>query len=261
MQARPAPAPIAIAPGADLKFHPLANLFPLIEGEDFAALCASIGESGLREPIILFEGEILDGRNRYRACLQAGTEPCFEALPENTEALTYVVDRNLRRCQLNDDQRRMVAARIANLRRGRPTENSAECSIKIDEAARLVNVDKAGVKRARIVATRACAEIQNAVERGKLTVAAAVQAARLDPEKQRRIAEQADGGAVNVVRSVIKREARAVRERELGAKQRALPGSRFGFILADPERDRAVYSRDTGMDRHAANPVSSDEIT
>lgn len=262
VQAKPVPAPLAIAPGIELKFHPLADLFPLIEGEEFAALVASIGANGLREPIVLFEDKILDGRNRYRACLKAGTDLRFEALPENADALTYVVDRNLRRRQLNDDQRRMVAARIANLQRGRPAENSAECSIKIDEAAQLVNVDKAGVKRARIVVAHASAEIQGAVARGKLTVASAVQAARLDPEKQRRIAEQAEAGRTNVVRTVIKQEARAVRERELGAKQRALPDGRFGFILADPEWDRDVYSRETGMDRHAANqyPVSSDEI-
>jgi len=45
----------------------------------------------------------------------------------------------------------MVAARIANLGRGRPDENAAACGVSRMQAARLVNVDDAGVERARTV--------------------------------------------------------------------------------------------------------------
>lgn len=58
-----------------------------------------------------------------------------------------------------------------------------------------------------------------------------------------------------------KQQRRASREQVLGAIQNALPDKKYGVILADPEWDRTVYSRTTGMDRHAANqyPVSSDD--
>lgn len=55
-------------------------------------------------------------------------------------------------------------------------------------------------------------------------------------------------------RQVEKKKRRATRERELGAKIKALPeGKRFGVIVADPEWEFEPWSKDTGMDRAAAN--------
>ena len=47
-------------------FHPYAGLFPLMEGDEFDALVSDVLTNGLLQPIIEFDGTILDGRNRYR---------------------------------------------------------------------------------------------------------------------------------------------------------------------------------------------------
>src|SRR5215813_8180487 len=59
----------------DLEFHPLADLFPLMEGAEFDALVADIDANKLRDRILLYEGMILDGRNRYRALRKLGLSP------------------------------------------------------------------------------------------------------------------------------------------------------------------------------------------
>jgi N6-adenosine-specific RNA methylase IME4 len=61
----------------DLTFHPLSEIFPLIDGAEFAALVADIKAHGLHEPVVVYENKILDGRNRFRACQAAGMECSF----------------------------------------------------------------------------------------------------------------------------------------------------------------------------------------
>src|SRR6516164_7782662 len=67
--------PTTAAP--EYKFHPLADLVPPMSGEEYEALVADIKKNGLLGVIVLHEGMILDGRHRYRACLEAGVEPHF----------------------------------------------------------------------------------------------------------------------------------------------------------------------------------------
>ena len=59
------------------QLHPLCTLFPRLAGTDFAALVSDIQANGLRDPITLHDGMILDGGNRIRACHEAGVEPHF----------------------------------------------------------------------------------------------------------------------------------------------------------------------------------------
>src|SRR5262245_11005939 len=99
---------------SELGFHPLADVFPLLEGEEFDDLVADIRANGLREPIILFEGAVLDGRNRFRACQAAGMQAAFRSYL-GKDPLGYVISANLRRRHLSESQRAMVAGKLATL--------------------------------------------------------------------------------------------------------------------------------------------------
>lgn len=93
-----------------IEFHPIANLFPMMEGEPFNGLVEDIRNNGLIDPIWLYDEKILDGRNRYMACLAAKVEPSFRTFQgDGMDALKFVLSVNLQRRQLDKSQRACVA--------------------------------------------------------------------------------------------------------------------------------------------------------
>ena len=106
----------------ELECHPLADLFPVMEGADFDALVADIKANRLRDKIILYEGKILDGRNRYRALRALGVDPeaireqccrtigCIDAHHGGPAA--YVISANIHRRHLTAEQRRDLIVKV-----------------------------------------------------------------------------------------------------------------------------------------------------
>jgi hypothetical protein len=92
--------------------HELANLLPMIDPSRFAELREDIRRNGILEPIKLFEGRILDGRNRYKAARECGhafREADFENFVGSyADAEAYVFSTNFLRRQLSASQRNEV---------------------------------------------------------------------------------------------------------------------------------------------------------
>ena len=93
----------------EYKFHEVAGLFPLLEGKPFNELVEDIKKNGLLESIWLADKQIVDGRNRYRACKEAGVEPRFRNWSGNGSLVSFVVSLNLRRRHLTQSQAGFVA--------------------------------------------------------------------------------------------------------------------------------------------------------
>lgn len=95
------------------QLHPLCTLFPRMSGDDFAALRDDIVANGQREPIILHDGMILDGGNRYRACVDAGIEPQFMKFGGG-DVVSFVLSANLHRRHLTRGQHAAIVASVTN---------------------------------------------------------------------------------------------------------------------------------------------------
>lgn len=79
-----------------LETHELADYWPTMPGEDFDELIEDIRKNGLRDPIVLYESKVLDGRHRYRAAISAGVDPEF--IPyEGDDPAGFVISKNARR--------------------------------------------------------------------------------------------------------------------------------------------------------------------
>lgn len=97
-------------------YNEIANIFPLLHGAEFEALKADILENGLLEPIILHpDGSILDGRNRHRACIEAGVQPKFRTWDGNGSLVAFVVSKNLHRRHLTYDQQTGIGLTLVPL--------------------------------------------------------------------------------------------------------------------------------------------------
>src|ERR1043166_7238292 len=83
--------------------HPIAEIFPMMSAGEIKELAEDIRANGLKLPVYTYEGKILDGRNRYRACLLACVTPRTVAY-DGDSPTSFVVSLNLKRRQLTPSQ-------------------------------------------------------------------------------------------------------------------------------------------------------------
>jgi hypothetical protein len=95
-----------------LRFHPEAERFPMMGNKKFDLLVEDMKQNGLQNPIHLHEGQILDGRNRYLACLVAGVEPRFVKF-DGKDPVAFVYSVNVHRRHLTNEQKAELVEKLA----------------------------------------------------------------------------------------------------------------------------------------------------
>lgn len=175
---------------SDHPIHEAAALFPAMSDEDVQALADDIRSQGLIEPITLFEGAVLDGRSRLRACEIASIAPRFITW-DGDDPYAHAVSLNLHRRHLNASQKAAIAADIREVydrqakerqsaagrsaAPGRPAEKDAPKVAEVskgesrDQAAKAVGVNHTYVDMATEIKEEA-PELHEAVKAGKATV-------------------------------------------------------------------------------------------
>jgi len=203
------------------QYHPVANLFPLLSGEEFESLTNDIAEHGLRDPICLHtDGSIIDGRNRYRACLAAGVKPDFYTFDgTDAELLPYVLSLNLHRRHLNPTQLGFVGAEVeeyyaAEARKRQATSTGgATPQLFADrqkaedgkplhaskQAAEAVGTSARGIARAKKIRREGAPEIVSACIDGTLRATDAAEILDLTHDEQRQCLEAVKQGQARTV--------------------------------------------------------------
>ena len=198
---------------SDIPFHEVADLFPLLIGQDFAELKDDIAANGQLAPIWTWQGKIIDGRNRYRACIELGIEPKTQEWDGKGSLLAFVLSLNLHRRQLTSGQRAAIAVDALALLEAEAKERQREGghkggksrgrkgSQKVDEpsgkagraadaAAKLLNTNRQYVSAMKKIKQKA-PDLHELVRTGELGVSDAKSKLR-KRERLRELEEQAE---------------------------------------------------------------------
>jgi hypothetical protein len=172
------------------------------------ALADDMKAKGQLLHITSYEGKILDGRNRYRACEIAGIEPKIEPYTGD-DPLGLIASLNDHRRHDSENERALVGARTANLRQGGDRKSdeikapmgALKPAISIQRAAELSGSSRKNIERAKPIVQSGVPELQDMAESGEVSIRAASEVAKLPEEEQRK----AVAGGVQGVKDAAKK--------------------------------------------------------
>lgn len=227
-----------------MKIHEAAYLFPEMTTDAFLKLKEDIRINGQQVPIIVQNGYLLDGRARYRACRELGIMPILCELPETNEPIERILNSlNFHRRHLEEGQRAMIAARMANSYIGGNQYTPGTVSQK--QAASDLKVSVDSLQRAKSVLNLGSAELIKAVDDGQLNVSNAAVIATLPEHAQNKVLELSEKEILDKAKALRKAKTEDRRTQileEIEAKRannKPLdPNSGpFNVVLADPPWD------------------------
>ena len=178
----------------DFPLSPLTGIFPPWPQEQRHRLREDIAAHGLREPITVWRGRIIDGRHRYQACIEAGVRPEYRFLDDHEDPVAFILGENIIRRHLNETQRAVVAFHLAAALGSLPEARDPQAGENFPrrltqrEAARLLGVSDRSVKHAaRVLSpqTNTVPQLRQAVESGRISVSDGSRIVKHSEEVQR----------------------------------------------------------------------------
>lgn len=182
-----------------IPFHPYAGIFDLIEGFEKEEFQRSIQRHGLMEPIVKYQGMILDGRNRYVACVDLGLDPRFVEftdIADGMSPLDFVLTKNLTgRRHLTVSQKAMAVLRYKDflsedakkrMDTGTLAQECARVGKAAEHAAKVMGISTRTVENAAKVRKKGDEKLQAAVAGGTVSVTRGARLADLPPAEQRK---------------------------------------------------------------------------
>ena len=225
---------------------PLARAFPPLPPERYARLLDSIRARGLRTPIVVWRGEIIDGAHRLQACMEAGVEPRYDFLEDHEDPYEYLADVNMPFRDMTQNEKALTAHLMSQYsapgRPRSPEENYVKLrSFTQGEAARLVGVSLrlvSGASRVLSSDSTAVPAVQEAVRQWRVKASDAAKVLDLPPAVQNKAMALVDSGETKTVTGAVERI-----EKEMALAEQA-------EIVARPLDDTIVLHTVAVVDLH-----------
>lgn len=176
-----------IAP-TNLTQHPLSGAFPRPSITEFQALMDSISAIGVKVPITIFDGQVIDGWSRYSAAMKLGMN-CPMVELDDTDPQDFAKSQAARR-NLTPSQTAMVITEIYQWRPVGANQHKGGSTLKVEpqksaaELAAIAGVHVNTISRAKAVQTHAVPEVQAAVKNGEVGLPKAAAIAKLPKAEQ-----------------------------------------------------------------------------
>ena len=199
-----------------------ATLIPPLSDDEFSRLEQSILQDGCRDAIIIWNGIIIDGHNRYRICSDHNIPFRTESLnfDSRDEAMLWMMQNQLARRNLNDFQRVEIVRKYESAVKAKaaqrmlagkpiPTSNLAQGRSR-DILANMAGVGHSTYERATTIIDNAPYEVKEAVRSQAISINAGYEATKLPPETQAEISHRIKEGENprKVVAEAVKRTQR-----------------------------------------------------
>lgn len=214
-----------------MKFHEYANIYRMLPETELAKLAQNIREKGQLLPITSYEGQILDGRNRYKACEIAGVDPRIEDYTGD-DPLGLIASLNDHRRHDSDTERALVGERMASLKKGGAGGSTVMGSdsprglsvpaVTMARAAELAGSSPSQIKRVRKAKRDGIPELVEMLESGDITPATAELVSSLPEEDQRKAVS---GGVAGVKEAAKKLKATKKQSADSSSPQESLEPS------------------------------------
>ena len=232
-------------PAQDYPISDLSTIFPDMTPDEYEGLKASIRDEGLHDAITVWNGQILDGRHRYQACLELGVTPRFEHLPDNVDPVGYVIARNVARRHLTTNLRAVIAGKLSQWSRPGGDRKSEAYHLRQNQYAKLHNgLDQReaswllGVSPSltrlacRVLAddSPAIPEVRAAVERDQIKVSDAAKVIDQPGEVQEQALMTVQRGEARTITAAVK----AIVGRHPEGTSRPQPAGPYRTIVVDP---------------------------
>jgi hypothetical protein len=210
--------------------HPACKIFPTLGPAELQELADDIAANGLRNPIVMLNGKILDGRNRWEACKLANVEPrCSEF--DGDDPVSWVVSQNLVRRHLTPSQRAVVAFELlpivekeakerqrrsnsyrGNGRLGKKFPNRENNGKATAIAATMAKTNSAYVQAVKAISLRA-PKVVDLIRSGRVNVPQATKLAELSPAERREVLQRANGrplttGTIRSLTTMVRNDSR-----------------------------------------------------
>ena len=146
--------------------HPLSAVFPAMSAIEYDALCKSVAEIGILNPIVLFDGMVIDGWHRYRASQDEMMPAPTIELASDIDPQVYVIAQNKDRRHLTQSQVATAAIKVyAWLKNGVNSGLQAGSALNAEvkssaEIAKIAGVSARIIGQAKKVDTQASAEVK-----------------------------------------------------------------------------------------------------